>query len=314
MKIENSIGWCDDTINAVTGCDKVSRGCKNCYAEVGTRARVLRAQGKETWGPNGVREPVNFAPVFRRLNNLRVCPVCREAYQQHTEGCSCNGHVNQLRRIRLFADSNSDWLDLKWPVETLAKFLDAIRLAPNVDVQLLTKRIELWRERMLAARNASGTTPEFRYWMDDWYSGVVPNHVWLGVSAEGQKEADERIPKLLDTPAAIRFVSAEPLLERISLTKLGHDYHHIDALRGIERAFNSDGQCKEGSVSKLDWVIVGAESGEHRRDCGVDAIEYVVRQCVMAGVSVYCKQDVAFKSGQRGRIPIEVWQRKEFPR
>lgn len=55
MKIENSIGWCDATINAVTGCDKVSRGCKNCYAEVGTRARVLRAQGKETWGPQGIR-------------------------------------------------------------------------------------------------------------------------------------------------------------------------------------------------------------------------------------------------------------------
>ena len=58
MKIFNNIGWCDETSNAVTGCDKVSDGCKNCYAQVGTRARVLRAQGIETWGPNGVRYPV----------------------------------------------------------------------------------------------------------------------------------------------------------------------------------------------------------------------------------------------------------------
>lgn len=286
---------------------------------------MLRAQGKETWGSKGIREPVNFEPVFRRLNKFCVCDKCHssndiqfqnrvhessfvespdgEFYNiegKEVRGCQekCGG---QYRRIRLFADSNSDWLDPKWSVETLAKFLDAIRLAPNVDVQLLTKRIELWRERMLDARNVNGTSAEFRYWMDDWYSGVFPKNVWLGVSAEGQKEADERIPQLLRTPAAIRFVSAEPLLETINF--------HFDGIvpKDISPNYQPLSQW-------IDWLIVGGESGDNRRDCGVDAIEHVVRQCAMAGVPVYCKQDVAFKSGQRGRIPLETWKRKEFPR
>jgi protein gp37 len=81
MKIENNIGWCDETGNKVTGCDKVSPGCKNCYAEKGTRARVLRAMGIETWGPKGKRHPVaDFSKKVRRLNKLCVCDKCHNAY------------------------------------------------------------------------------------------------------------------------------------------------------------------------------------------------------------------------------------------
>ena len=76
MKLESNIGWTDQTTNCVTGCDRISPGCRNCYAADGTRARVLRSQGKETWGPKGERVPVNFEPVFRRLNKLCVCDFC----------------------------------------------------------------------------------------------------------------------------------------------------------------------------------------------------------------------------------------------
>lgn len=69
MKLSNPIGWCDDTTNAVTGCDKVSPGCKNCYAAAGTRARVLRAQGIETWGPTGVRQRPPW--IFYSTRNSR---------------------------------------------------------------------------------------------------------------------------------------------------------------------------------------------------------------------------------------------------
>lgn len=309
MKIENNIGWCDETTNAVTGCDKVSPGCKNCYAEAGTRARVLRAQGKETWGAKGERVPVNFEPVFRRLNKLCVCDQCHESGPFSVENVThrfrdplslCNG---SFRRIRLFADSNSDWLDPKWPVETLARFLDAIRLAPNVDVLLLTKRIELFKKRFTAVMDerCEGDYPEPDYlfeFVEKWISKQAPSNVWLGVSVEDQKRADERIPLLLETPAAIRFLSVEPLLEEVDLS------HYLPHYR-------EPGRCKH---VKVNWAIVGGESGKKRRDCGVNAIESATEQCVHAGVPVYVKQDSAFASGQQGRISDAFWKRKEFPR
>lgn len=333
MKIENNIGWTDQTTNAVTGCDKVSPGCRFCYAESGTRARVLRAQGKETWGPKGIREPVKFAPVFRRLNKLCVCDKCHESYpvvwlkQRVSDGnhdrpakCGAGGMYfdkdlcgGKLRRIRLFADSNSDWLDPKWPVETLARFLDAIRLAPNVDVQLLTKRIELFFAQLGGVYNhakASGQTTLLS-WVSDWMNMRPPSNVWLGVSVEDQKRADERIPLLLKTPAAVRFLSCEPLLEKVNLhLDDSVNCHHC----GNFRHGNATGSMDICTCSQLSWIICGGESGKNRRDCGVEAIESVVQQCATAGVPVYCKQDSAFLSGQKGRLSDNAWSFKEFPR
>jgi protein gp37 len=311
MKIENPIKWTDETTNAVTGCDRVSAGCKNCYAEAGTRARVLRSQGIETWGPNGVRHPVNFEPVFRRLNKLCICDKCHTAtsIESFENGCSrpdpntgfCEG---ELRRIRLFADSNSDWLDEKWPVETLAKLLDAIRLAPNVDVILLTKRLENFIDRVSQSfpevYKALGifdqTTADFHEWAVDWLNGNPPKNLWLGVSVENQAMADKRIPLLLSIPAAVRFLSAEPLLEPVN-------FNPVDLY-----GFN-------GSTEKprIDWIICGAESGQHRRDCGVEAIISVAQQCQAAGVPIFVKQDAALFSGAQGRIPDNIFNLKQFP-
>jgi len=312
MKIENPIKWTDETTNAVTGCDRVSAGCKNCYAEAGTRARVLRSQGIETWGPNGVRHPVNFEPVFRRLNKLCICDKCHTvtSIESFENGCSrpdpntgfCEG---ELRRIRLFADSNSDWLDEKWPVETLAKLLDAIRLAPNVDVILLTKRLEDFDARLnlvwhdIAIGHPSGgitDQPCLSDFIEEWRSGNPPKNVWLGVSVENQAMADKRIPLLLSIPAAVRFLSAEPLLEPVN-------FNPVDLY-----GFN-------GSTEKprIDWIICGAESGQHRRDCGVEAIISVAQQCQAAGVPVFVKQDAALFSGAQGRIPDNIFNLKQFP-
>lgn len=335
MKIENNIGWCDETINAVTGCDKVSPGCKNCYAQIGTRARVLRGggdnrwpEGIETWGPKGTRVPVNFEPVFRRLNKLCVCVECHTAHPlekynandvcgAYPEGENYQRCMGNLRRIRLFADSNSDWLDPKWPVETLARFLDAIRLAPNVDVLLLTKRIELLPERLKLVTNhltrlaAPFVRTPLMDWLSAWNEGHPPTNLQLGVSVENQDAANERIIQLLKTPAAVRFLSVEPLLSPVDLTRLEADESlgvTFNCLTG-KGTWNDAQQCKP-----IDWVIVGGESGKHRRDCGVEAIESVVLQCATAGVPVYCKQDCAFKDGQKGRLSDNAWSFKEFPK
>lgn len=311
MKIQNPIGWCDETTNAVTGCDKVSPGCKNCYAATGTRARVLRANGIETWGPKGVRHPVaEYATKLRRLNKLCICDKCHTTYPISQWGdmanrppfglmkCLCGSPV---RRIRLFADSNSDWLDDKWPVETLASFLDAIRLAPNVDVQLLTKRPENFEKRLLECQGQfKDGSPELGF-IYKWCKGGAPTNVWLGVSVENQAMADLRIPQLLKIPAARRFLSCEPLLEPLEFSNVTH---RSDAVE----------QLGKPALSGIDWVIVGGESGPHRRPVPVEAILSIHDQCKAAGVPCYVKQDVALINGQQGRIPDAVFNCKEFPR
>lgn len=316
MKIENSIGWCDATTNAVTGCDKVSPGCKNCYAEAGTRARVLRAQGIETWGLNGARHPVaEFVEKIRRLNKLCVCDRCHEAQPFEArlgKFCSVKWCRGKVRRIRLFADSNSDWLDEKWEIETLAEFLKEIHDAPNVDVLLLTKRPENFFERLDLVWDFvySAGRIDFALWIDRWMAknsrNQPPKNVWLGVSAENQAMADLRIPQLLQIPAAVRFLSCEPLLEKIDLR-----------LEVCDEAFRRGAEkSTRGACAPLDWVIVGGESGPDgkRRDCGAEAIVNIAEQCREADVPAYVKQDCAFKSGQQGRIPDHIWGMKQFPR
>jgi protein gp37 len=152
-KIENNIGWCDATTNVVTGCAKVSEGCKLCYAERSTRARVLRHGGFETWGPSGVRVAVkSFGSDVASWNRKVVCDACHEAHntQSYQAGrrCTVHGCRGLLRNIRVFADSTSDWLDEKWNVGQRGDLLRAVLLARNLRVILLTKRIQNF-ERML---------------------------------------------------------------------------------------------------------------------------------------------------------------------
>ena len=302
-KLQNSIGWCDYTCNKVIGCDKVSPGCKNCYAAVGTIARVMRHRAVnpvETWGPQGTRIAVaDFTAKLRRLNKLCICDGCHETQPGCRLGKECgmlpagqtladNECQGRLRRIRLFADSNSDWLDERWEVETLVEFLDEIRRAPNVDVLILTKRIQDYGIRMQSSIEWAGHQENFPLvdWLIEWTTGNPPPNVWMGVSVE-DNERRTRIGMLKNTPASVRFISFEPLLE--DLTSL--------------------------ELSGTDWAIVGYESGKGRRDpvCGIQPLLSVAQQCVSQGIPVYVKQDGAFKSGQQGRIPEAVWKLKQFP-
>lgn len=347
MILQSNIGWCDDTSNAVTGCDKVSEGCKHCYAQMGTRARVLRAMGIETWGANGVRHPVKeFATKIRRLNKLCICDACHRTHpadllstktlqggEYRPTWCfECGG---SLRHIRLFADSNSDWLDEKWPIETFAAFLKEIHDAPNVDVLLLTKRPENFELRIEAVVAMIETMPELivtgavcsrqlsqlRDWLCLWQRDKAPTNIWLGVSVENQKMADLRIPQLLGIPAAVRFLSCEPLLDSVRFRWAKWDDHSPHPKRIIQDPpVMRKGRMLAGCVDELDglrmldWVIVGGESGKNRRAVDVGAITNIAEQCLAAGVPVYVKQDVAFKSGEQGRISDEIWKLKQFPR
>jgi len=152
---------------------------------------------------------------------------------------------------------------------------DVIRQTPQHSYQLLTKRPE----------RIKGCLP------DDWGDGWP--HVWLGVSVEDQRAADERIPLLLQTPAAVRFISAEPLLEAVTIGLAG-------------TAPKDWGYGYTGIYNLLHWVIVGAESGPNRRPFEVAWAEDIYDECEDVDVPFYGKQGPAHKPGAPLLIHGEV--------
>ena len=318
MILENSIGWCDVTGNKVIGCDKVSPGCKNCYAANDTPARVLRSRGIETWGPKGTRVPVaGFSQKVRQLNRRCICDRCHLTHSfdllAGVTFCRCGG---PLRRIRLFANSNSDWLDERWPTDVLADFLKDIHDNPNVDFLLLTKRPEnfagvshihsILRDLYGAGEGASGGYTQsglkFYSWLAGWVSGErPPANVWLGVSVENQWQANGRLPQLFDIPAAVHFASLEPLLGDVNIAPFllsDYDKRCYDTQLIVSLDTRHD--------NKLDWVIVGGESGRDARPCNVKWVREIVADTHTYGCPVYVKQLGTFSIHERGSQRIRT--------
>jgi len=249
---ENSlIEWTTHTFNPWIGCTKVSPGCAHCYAATSTPARAFGVE----WGAGKPRRRTG-ADTWKkpeRWNRAAGAPTSL-AYRQG--------------RPRVFP-SLMDWLDDEAPIEWLADFLALIRATPNLDWLLLTKRPDSFTYQLQAA--SQWTDDETCKFISEWLDGDSPGNVWLGVSIEDQKRADERIPELLHTPAAVRFISAEPLLGELDLTT---------ALFPLTR-------------KPVDWIITGGEShtpGHRARECKLEWLESAVDQCKAAGASVFVKQ------------------------
>lgn len=163
-----------------------------------------------------------------------------------------------------------------------------IRLTPHLTWQLLTKRPENIH-RMIRS---------------DWGNGW-PN-VWLGTSVEDQQRADERIPVLVRIPARIRWLSVEPLLSEVDLSR----WLNLETGRAGEWRQVSD---LPDNVY-VDWVVAGGESGSHRRPMELAWMQSLLDQCKSAHVPFWCKQDSNRIPGQQGRIPDEIWKMKQFPK
>lgn len=216
------------------GCAKVSDGCAHCYAE---RESKRRGVSFGVWGDNGVRTVASdsYWQLPLRWN--------REAQER--------GERSPV--FPSLCDPFEDRLDLVVPRRRLWRLIEE---TPNLDWLLLTKR----PENIEAMRPSVGSWP--------W------SNVWLGASVENQEQADKRIPVLLQIPAAVRFVSAEPLLEPIRLDCYG--------LTG----------CPTGWLDEpgIDWLIVGGESGPGARPFDVAWARDLRDQCRAAGVPFFLKQ------------------------
>jgi len=272
---ENSrIEWTHHTVNFWHGCSKVSPGCANCYAEtLDARFHPLRADR-----PGRARHWGN-APRMLRVEAGR-----REALKYERRA------VKEGVRFRVFTQSMGDFFEDRGDLDVARlEALDVIRQTPHLDWLVLTKRPENVLPLLARAINATDgdeSLGELHDWLHAWGSGFPPANVWLGTSVEDQERADLRIPALLQVPAAVRFLSCEPLLGPVDLTGLG--LH-----KGWCPTHDFPGGFCHGSCPddrRLDWVICGGESGPHARPMLPEYPRGLRDQCAAARVPFFFKQ------------------------
>lgn len=274
MADSTGIEWADATWNPIVGCSIVSPGCTHCYAMRFAHARLAR--NPKTPHYAGATHAVNGNAVWTG----KVAPAPDHVLSQP---------LRWKRPRRIFVNSMGDLFHEDVPGAWIDDVYRVMQGAPQHTFLILTKRAQRMRDyhvKLCAEVNAQATRaavglPDF----------PLPN-VWLGVSCEDQARADERVPLLLDTPAAVRFVSAEPLLGPIDLSGImsppswvyqplkGHRFDPMDA---------SAGERKE-QTARLDWVIAGGESGKGARPMHPDWARAIRDQCARAGVPFFFKQ------------------------
>lgn len=289
---DTAIEWTDKTWNPVTGCTKVSPGCAHCYAE-GVADRFWSSQYE--W----IRR---VHPEDRARTQMRP----RVFTDVMTHGDRLDQPLRWKKPARIFVNSMSDLFHEDVSDEFIDRVFAVMALAPHHTFQVLTKRAERMRAYMAAHdrglrwlvtiyRNHDGpAVDDCAYQESDavkWTRDGLDN-VWLGVSVENQHFADERIPTLLQTPAAVRFISAEPLLGPVDL---GLNV-------GVPLA---DGTRWQGSLPLLDWVIVGGESGPQARPCALEWINGIVKQCSGA-VPCFVKQLGAYVVSEDRTMPASM--------
>jgi protein gp37 len=304
---ETTIEWTDATWNPTTGCDRVSAGCDSCYAL--TMAKRLKAMGNPKYQRDG--NPKTSGPGF--------------GISEHMDMLDEPFGWRKPRRI--FVNSMSDLFHDGVTDRFIGEVFNRMCATPHHTYQLLTKRHG--RMRSLLRRWANHATVGCTCPTEgggcsapvDVEHGQWPlSNVWLGVSVEDQERAELRVPALLETPAAVRFLSCEPLLGPVDLKRA--------ACRGVDeygRGLTSrqvHWGCCEKAVSKLDWVIVGGESGPDARPMHPDWARSLRDQCQQAGVPFFMKQAGAVLartwgcSDRKGHDPAE-WPEtfpREFPR
>ncbi len=212
MATNSSIEWTEMTWNPVTGCSKISEGCRHCYAERMAKRLQAMGNGRYTDGFRVTLHP-DLIDLPRRMRQPRV----------------------------IFVNSMSDLFHEKVPLEFIERVFDTMRASPQHTFQVLTKRSRRLRE-------AADRLP--------W-----PANVWMGVSVEDVRVLS-RIGDLQEVPAAVRFLSCEPLI----------------------------GPLDELPLQGIDWVIVGGESGPGARSMSRTWVESIRRQCADVGVPFFFKQ------------------------
>ena len=328
---KTKIEWATDVWNPIIGCSIVSPGCTNCYAmamahRINQMTLASHYEGTTERAKGGKGPAVWTGKVALANDHILTAPL------------------RWKKPRRIFVNSMGDLFHESVPDEWIDKVFAVMALCPQHTFQCLTKRSKRMQEYMLekwqgtVAQEFAGITipagpPTGRaaqieeacepilqqfgladpekddLWTEDGSCKAMQwkwplANCWLGVSAEDQQRADERIPDLLATPAAVRWVSAEPLIGPIDFTRIrapGYTDNDkgwtFDCLQTGDyySLFEDDGRCVTGGdgpyrETKLDWIVVGGESGPGARPMHPDWARQVRDQCKAAGVPFYFKQ------------------------
>lgn len=293
-----SIEWTEQTWNPIAGCSVLSPGCKRCYAM--KMARRLELMGSAVYA--GLTQQTAAGPVWTgkiEVNeNTMLAPLKRK------------------KPTMYFVNSMSDLFHESVPDYVIDRVFAVMALCGQHIMQVLTKRSvrmreylshpdvrdriecemdQIIRERVDPLNRRSddlrATAPD----LDETWP--LPN-VWLGVSVEDQQRADERIPDLLATPATVRFLSCEPLLGPVDLNRIHEEFdgglgHSWESCLNGKRFSPWAGDDEDPMIPghpKIDWVIVGGESGPGARPMANDWAQAIVDQCQAASVPVFVKQ------------------------
>lgn len=271
--MKTKIEWADYSWNPLRGCTRVSAGCHNCYAE--RMAHRFSGPGQPY---EGLTEMRNGRPSWTGKITL--------AEHKLTEP------LRRKKPTRYFVNSMADLFHDGVPFEFIWQLFAVMARTPHHTYMILTKRPERMAEEVnhmgsfidpknIPLRVLDAVLTRDR---DNPIPWPLPN-VYLGVSVEDQAAADERIPHLLATPAAVRFVSCEPLLGPVDLS---------EGLRGFERREyvkeSGEKSWYPAQAKTLDWVIAGGESGPRARPAHPDWFRRLRDQCAEAGVPFFFKQ------------------------
>lgn len=272
MSDKTNIEWCDSTWNPWEGCQKVGPGCDHCYAE--TRNARFGGGVAVNWGPGAPRRRTSAANWKKPLQ-------WNAAHDQF--------FAEHGRRQRVFCASLADVFDNAVDPAWRMDLFSLIAETPNLDWLLLTKRIGN------AHAMLDVVIQELSHGINNWSDAPWPN-VWIGATVVNQEEADRDIPKLLNTPAVVRFLSMEPLLGPVDLTAAylpcpsAMDGLGMDPETG---AYECCRRCDYTGISNemgIDWVIVGGESGHGARLMHPNWGRSLRDQCQVASVPFLYKQ------------------------
>jgi protein gp37 len=283
MGDNTAIEWSDATWNPTAGCSLVSPGCTNCYAMRVAHRLARMPEQREFYA--GMTQESKAGPVWTGSVRLIEKALDRP--------------LRWKKPRRIFVNSMSDLFHEALPDGAIDKVFAVMALASQHTFQVLTKRAERMRAYSLGMA-AAGDLGRFERYIArnpaSFSRGLewpLPN-VWLGVSVEDQQRADERIPHLLATPAAVRFLSCEPLLGPVDLTKIAVPDAAAGKYAGHRYTFNAlqreDDLKLFNAPAHVDWVIAGGESGRGARPMHPEWARALRDQCAAAGVAFHFKQ------------------------
>lgn len=244
---DSSIEWTNKTWNPVVGCSKVSPGCAHCYAEGVHKARLSGRHGYpefKPWTPQNAAHNVTLMP--HKLDDP----------------------LKWRKPAMVFVNSMSDLFHEQVPNEYIHRCLDTMELAEQHTFQILTKRPERMRDKVLA----------------HWGGWEAPSNIWFGTSIENHRFMDRAVV-LADTPAAVRFISAEPLL---------------GPLYGL-------------NLAGIHWLIVGGESGPGHRRFEWDWARDLRDHCQQTGTAFFVKQGGGFRPGDKLEDLPEDLRIRDYP-